>query len=50
MAPEPKTTPKFISYNNANSLKAAIFHTMVFKLSLEFNTDQVTIPTKRDLS
>ena len=38
----PKTTTKFISSNNANSLKAAIFNTMAFKLSLEINTDQVT--------
>ena len=50
MAPDPKTTTKFISSNNANSLKAAIFHTMAFKLSLEINTDQVTIATKRSFS
>ena len=42
-----KTTTKFVSTTNANSLKAAIFHTMAFKLSSEINTDQVTIPTKR---
>ena len=47
MAPEPKTTAIFISSNNANSLKADIFHTMAFKLSLEINTDQVTFATKR---
>ena len=49
MAPEPKTTTKFISSNNANTLKAVIFHTMAFKLSLEINMDQITIPTKRFL-
>ena len=49
MAPEPKTTTKFISSNNANSFKAAIFHTPTFKLSLEINTDQVTTSTKRSL-
>ena len=47
MAPEPKMTAKCISSNNANILKAAIFHTMAFKLSLDINTDQVTIATKR---
>ena len=47
MAPEPKTTTKLISSTNANSLKAAIFHTMSLKLSLEKDTDQITIPTKR---
>ena len=48
MAPaDSKPTTKFVSTTNANSLKAAIFHTMAFKLSLEINTDQVTIPTKR---
>ena len=49
MAPEPKTTTKFISSNNANTLKAVIFHTMAFKLALEINTDQITIRTKRCL-
>ena len=48
MAPaDSKTTTKFVSSTNANSLKAAIFHTMTFFLSLEINTDQVTTPTKR---
>ena len=48
MAPaDSKTTTKFVSTTNANSLKAAIFHTMAFKLSLEINTAKVTIPTKR---
>ena len=40
------TTTKFVSTTKANSLKAAIFHTMTFKLSLEINTDQVTNPTR----
>ena len=48
MAPaDSNTTTKFVSTTNANSLKAAVFHTMAFKLSLEINTDQITIPTKR---
>ena len=48
MAPaDSKTTTNFVSTTNANSLKAAIFHTMAFKLSLEINTNQVTISTKR---
>ena len=47
MAPEPKTTTKLFSSNNANSFEAAIFHTMSFKFSLEINTDQVNIATKR---
>ena len=47
MAPDPKTTAKFIPSNNANRFKAAVFHTMAFKLSLEINTEQVTIATKR---
>ena len=42
MAPaDSKTTTKFVSSTNANSLKAAIFHTMTFKLSVEINTDQL---------
>ena len=48
MAPaDSKTTTKIVSSTNANSLKAAIFHTMAFKLSLEINTDQITEATKR---
>ena len=48
MAPaDSKTTTKIVSSTNANSLKAAIFHTMAFKLSLEINTDQITVATKR---
>ena len=47
MAPDPKTTTKFISSTNANSLRAAIFQTMEFKLLLEINTDQVIVATKR---
>ena len=47
MAPPLDSKTKFISSTNANSRKAAIFHTMAFKLSLEINNDQTTIPTKR---
>ena len=38
---------KIIPSTTANSLKAATFHTMAFKLSLEINKDQITISTKR---
>ena len=47
MAPPHDSITKFISSTNANSLKAAIFHTMAFKLSLETNKDEITITTKR---
>ena len=48
MAPQdPKTNSKFISCTNANSLKAAIFHIMAFKMSLEINKDKVTIPKEK---
>ena len=47
MALESETTSKLISSNNANSLKAAIFHTIAFMLSLENNTDKIMISTKR---
>ena len=43
---DPKTNSKIFSSTNANSLKAAIFNTMAFKMSLEINNDEVTIPTK----
>ena len=42
-----KKKTKFLSSTNANSPKAAIFHTMAFKMSLKINNDKVTIPTKR---
>ena len=38
---------KVIPSTTAHSLKAAIFHTMAFKLSLEINKDQITPSTKR---
>ena len=46
--PEPKTIAKNLksSISKGHSLKTAIFHTMAFKLSLEINSDNVTIPTK----
>ena len=51
MAPQDqKTNSKFISSTNTNSrktVKAAIIHTMAFKMSLGVNIDEVTIPTKR---
>ena len=46
MAQYPKYKTKFLLITNANSLKAAIFHTMAFKMSLEVNNDKVTT-TKR---
>ena len=47
MAPPQDSKTKLISSTNANSHKAATFHTMAFKLSLEINNDQTLIPTKR---
>ena len=49
MAPpqDPKANSKFLSATNANSLKAAIFHAIAFKMSLDINHDNVTIPTKQ---
>ena len=41
----PKTT--ITTSKNANSLKAAIFHSTAFKHSLEINKDQLTPSTKR---
>ena len=46
MAPQDSKT-KTNRSTTANSIKAAIFNTMAFKLSLEINNDQVTISTKR---
>ena len=40
---------KVIPSTTAHSPKAAIFHTMAFKLSLEKNNDQITPSTKRFL-
>ena len=40
---------KFHSTTNAHSLKAAIFHTMASKLSLEINNDKITESTKRSI-
>ena len=49
MAPprDPKHKNKFLSNTNANSLNAAIFHTMAFKVSLEINNYTITATTKR---
>ena len=46
MAP-PDSKTNIISSTTANSLKAAIFHTMALKLSHEINNDQITVSTKR---
>ena len=42
---DPKT--KCFSSTNANSLRAAIFYTMAFKRSLDNNSHQITIHSKR---
>ena len=44
MAPQDTKTnqTKLISPTTVHSLKAAIFRTMAFKLSLEINNDQIT--------
>ena len=47
MASPQDSKRKFLSSTNANNLKAAIFHTMAFKLSLEMDNDQIFIHTKR---
>ena len=46
MAPQDSKT-KIIPSSTAHSLKAAIYHTMAFKLSLEMNNDQITPLTQR---
>ena len=46
MAP-PASETKLPNSTTANSLKAAISHTMAFKLSLEINNDKITASTKR---
>ena len=46
MAP-PDSKTNIISSTTANSLKAAIFHTMALKLSHGINNDQITVSTKR---
>ena len=43
----PDSETNIIPSTTANSLRAAIFHTMAFKLSLEINNDQITFSTKR---
>ena len=47
MAQDPEEKTKFLSSTNVNSLKAAVFHTMVFKMSHANNNEKVLIPTKR---
>ena len=44
---ESKNNSKFLSITNAHSLKAAIFHTMAFKLSLEIDNENIIDPTER---
>ena len=46
LAPQDSKT-KIIPSTAANSLKAAIFHTIAFKLSPELNNDQIIYLTKR---
>ena len=49
LAPQDTETnqTKLIPSTTAHSLKAAIFHTMAFKILLEMNNDQITSSTKR---
>ena len=49
MAPQVSETnqTKLIPSTTAHSFRAAIFHTMAFKLSLKINNDQVTPSTTR---
>ena len=44
--PEPEIHENPASFSNAHSLKAAIVHTMAFRMSLEINNYELTIPTK----
>ena len=43
---DPKNKSKLLFTTNTKSLKAAIFHTMAFKISLEINIDKITDSTK----
>ena len=47
MALADSKTTKIVTPTNANSLNAAIFLTMAFKLSLKINNDQITVSSKR---
>ena len=44
--PDTETHLQSASSSKVHSLKAAIFHTMAFKLSLGINNNKLTIPTK----
>ena len=48
MAPQDSKTKSKPS-TSVHRFKAAIFHTMDFKLSLEVNNDQITPSTKRSI-
>ena len=43
--PDPEIYAESESSSNAHSLKAAIFHTMAFEMSLEINTNKLILPT-----
>ena len=43
---EPNEKTELVTSSNTNSLRAAIFHTLAFKMSLEINNDNITYPTK----
>ena len=50
MAPPQKSEIKKIvqsTESKVHSLKAAIFHTMAYKMSLEINKGDITLPTRR---
>ena len=49
MAPQNSEIKNVVNSTNSkvHSLKAAIFHTMAYKMSLEINNGTVTLPTRR---
>ena len=49
MAPQKSEIKQLVTSieSKVHSLKAAIFHTMAYKMSLEINKGNVTLPTRR---
>ena len=49
MAPQKSEIKQLVTSTESKvqSLKAAIFHTMTYKMSLEINKGNVTLPTRR---
>ena len=51
MAPQNSEIKKLVNSTTSklHSLKAAVFHTMAYKMSLEINNGNVTLPTRRSI-